>query len=535
MKKRLSSLLLALCLLGTLGMAPLALAEEMPHMEISYVSWNCGEIVDDNWAETLLQERFNVEIKTTRVDLSNSTQVSLMLASGEMPECGWQMGTPSTLYDQGLTRTIPEAMIREYAPNYAALLDANPIGWKYFTAQEEGAYIGLTGFSASINAYMLAIRLDWMENLGLDLPEDMVALNDDETLMVTSTPYTMSELYDILHAFTYDDPDGNGENDTVGLAACNGLDQFYWMPLFSAYGMMMSRAAVEVDGQAEAYYASPQYYALLEYMAKAYADGLVDKEFATVDRQTAWEKYLNGRTGVSGAMGAWASTLPGFATRPPMSIVSAGTGKILLTPSPTEDGKENTSPAYTFTPFSFAFTVRADVSDEKLARILTMFDYINFDPEAKVIYRYGIEGEHFDFENPQTRTGIILREGVANGGDTGLMVYNSNYIMESDIGAMITNEMTQRLTDAFMGEYMQEQAAKPYRVDVFNTSRLAELTDLYGATINALVEEYFYNVICGEVDLASSWDGYIQTLNQAGYDEIHAEWQNVPLFSDLVK
>lgn len=534
MAKKITSLLLALVLALSLAGAALA-REELPFMELSYVSWYCGEIVDDNWAEKLLQDRFNVEIKTSRVDLSNTTQVSLMLASGEMPECGWQMGTPPTLYDQGLTRTIPEDMIRTYAPNYAALLDANPLGWRYFAAPEEGNYLGLTGFSASVNAYMLAIRLDWMENLGMALPEDMVALDDEGRLMVTNQAYTMSELYDILHAFTYDDPDGNGQNDTVGLSACNGMDQFFWMPLFSAYGMAMNRASVNVDGVAENYYVSPQYRQFLTYMAKAYADGLVDKEFATVDRQTAWEKYLNGRTGVSGTMGAWASTLPAFATRPPMSILSATEdGKILLTPSPTEDGQNNTSPAYTYTSFNYAFVVRADVSDEKLARILTIFDYVNFDDEAKVLFRYGVEGEHFTFENPETRNGVILNEGVKNGGETGLMVYNSNYILESDINTMNTNAMTNRLIDAFMDGYKAIQA-KPYRLDLFNETRLTELNDLYGATLSTLTNEYFYNVICGEVDLDASWDAYVKTLEQAGYAEIREELQKAPLFSDLVQ
>ena len=114
------------------------------------------------------------------------------------------------------------------------------------------------------------------------------------------------------------------------------------------------------------------------------------------------------------------------------------------------------------------------------------------------------------------------------------MVYNSNYILESDINTMNTNAMTNRLIDAFMDGYKAIQA-KPYRLDLFNETRLTELNDLYGATLSTLTNEYFYNVICGEVDLDASWDAYVKTLEQAGYAEIREELQKAPLFSDLVQ
>ena len=42
----------------------------------------------------------------------------------------------------------------------------------------------------------LTFRKDWADNLGLEAPE------------------TIEDVYNMLHAFTYDDPDGNGQDDT---------------------------------------------------------------------------------------------------------------------------------------------------------------------------------------------------------------------------------------------------------------------------------------------------------------------------------
>ena len=44
------------------------------------------------------------------------------------------------------------------------------------------------------------IRQDWLDNLGLKMPT------------------TIEELKEVARAFTEDDPDGNGQNDTYGLA-----------------------------------------------------------------------------------------------------------------------------------------------------------------------------------------------------------------------------------------------------------------------------------------------------------------------------
>lgn len=46
----------------------------------------------------------------------------------------------------------------------------------------------------------LILREDWLEKLGLQVPR------------------TLDDLYNVFKAFTYDDPDGDGVDDTIGLA-----------------------------------------------------------------------------------------------------------------------------------------------------------------------------------------------------------------------------------------------------------------------------------------------------------------------------
>ena len=128
MKKMLALLLTLLMLISSCPALAEGEIDWSDPWELTYIGWACGEIEDENFCELLLEEKFNVEIKVTRVDLANGEQRNLMLASGEMPECGWAIDSAPKLYtQQALTRLIPEEMIRQYAPMYAAYLDEQPI------------------------------------------------------------------------------------------------------------------------------------------------------------------------------------------------------------------------------------------------------------------------------------------------------------------------------------------------------------------------------------------------------------------------
>ena len=55
--------------------------------------------------------------------------------------------------------------------------------------------------SRVVGRYGLCYRQDWAEKLGVNFPEN-------------ATP---DDVYNMLYAFTYNDPDGNGKNDTIGM------------------------------------------------------------------------------------------------------------------------------------------------------------------------------------------------------------------------------------------------------------------------------------------------------------------------------
>ena len=85
-------------------------------------------------------------------------------------------------------------LIDEYAPNYRELTSESVQAWGLYNGGEY-AIVDQRSETAVLNR-MMYIRQDWLDNLGLEIPT------------------TFDELLEVIRAFTEDDPDGNGENDT---------------------------------------------------------------------------------------------------------------------------------------------------------------------------------------------------------------------------------------------------------------------------------------------------------------------------------
>ncbi|RAV03572.1 extracellular solute-binding protein [Paenibacillus sp. YN15] len=123
----------------------------------------------------------------------------------------------------------------------------------------------------------LAIRKDWLDHLGLEVPE------------------TLEEYEKVLRAFVKEDPDGNGLNDTIGLGLTFGANQ-NWTHLFAAFGVPITRQVL-LDDKVVPWMLAPGYLDAIKYLNKLHKEGLIDPEFATVPAQQSYEKVWNGKVG----------------------------------------------------------------------------------------------------------------------------------------------------------------------------------------------------------------------------------------------
>ena len=101
----------------------------------------------------------------------------------------------------------------------------------------------------------LGYRLDWLNNLGL------------------KEPTTWEDFYNMLYAFTYNDPDGNGVDDTVGLF----LDSWsgVWNIMMTWFGVP-NEWGVDANGDLIYKVMTPEYKTALAAFRQLYADGVIN-------------------------------------------------------------------------------------------------------------------------------------------------------------------------------------------------------------------------------------------------------------------
>lgn len=506
-----------------------------------------GNVVDDNWVQERLEEEFNVEIENVFTDTWDSQETAILLASGELPDTfAFSAGemTPVDLYNDGLVRSIPREMIEKYAPNYAAMLneEENGLGWKMnlVPGTEKEEYASLLGYQGHTEGFLMApsLRLDWMENLGIEIPADAAPISDGEDyqrIYRTEKQYTLEELEEILTAFTYDDPNGSGQDDTIGMLPNNTYENQF-VTLFGAHGVTANYNLIE-DGELTAAPISQGYKDTLLLLNDWYEKGLIDEEWTTLDEKMAWEKYSQGKTGYYVGQRTYYALESWTDGRAPQNVLKNDSDAKLLMINH-ELGPDNQSGQAAFYPVSL-FTanmhVSANVSDEQLARYLQMFDFMHHTPEG-VWTKYGEPGEHSDYVGEEGHSTLVVREDYElEEGDMGFWSYNHRTYHKEHL-EWLNHEVTNKLMTEFFADpaAVEKFAMRPVRHDMFNETKEKELKGRYGAALDTLVQEFRMNGITGRIDIEADWDEYVETWRSNGGDEILAELEKAPLVSDLL-
>lgn len=238
-------------------------------------------------------DKLGVDLDWTFASVSNRAQeFNLLIASGDLPDIiGYYManngkdgmsGGPEKAIQDGWLQPVND-YIETYAPEYNEFLNKNPQAAK--NVKTDSGQIYMVPYYASdddnttsgIGAGYL-FRKDWLDDLGLSLPE------------------TIGEWETALRAFK----EKKGAEAPLSLQYIN-VDR----GLAGAFDVHLNWYH---EGDTVKYgYAQPQYKEFLATMNRWYNEGLLDKNYATVDSKTVAANMLNGK---SGATMEWTGTIP---------------------------------------------------------------------------------------------------------------------------------------------------------------------------------------------------------------------------------
>ena len=188
------------------------------------------------------------------------------------------------------------------------------------------------------------------------------------------------------------------------------------------------------------------------------------------------------------------------------------------------------------------FVVRHDVPDGKLARILQIYDWVNFNCEGRLLTQYGVDGEHY------TREGgaICSEDGAdfARDGFVRLTAAGAGQAVANTVGLDFYNHTSfPRRVYGYEGHapdwpvpaYREwerchgpggrctEHLIRMYQEDVLGETRFDELTTRYRGPLESIHGQFFYRMITSAVDVDDAWDDYVAEWLAAGGQALHDE------------
>jgi len=342
----------------------------------------------DDWVVyKVVRDKLGIELKLTALPSNESDQDVKILAAAaanQLPDLFMVRRDPwITLIKQGLVAPVDDMypLMPNRAQNY---FDEDSIS---FTTINDKSY-GMAVPGSLQKNEGLVIRKDWLNKLGLKIPT------------------TLDELYNVLYAFTYKDPDGNGKNDTYGYGAFVELfDQEQYLgrrfePIMGAFGVAGTWNMTKTDFGLNV--KKPEYYEALQFVKKLVDTKVIDPDWPSLkkdDFRAAWKQ------GKFGVMREQFAALAAAANYAPFDKNFPNGEWVALPPPKGSKGKSATGVSdanYRI----YAVSTRAQKAGKKEA-IATLMDWMASD-EGYRLLGWGVEGVNYSVD----ATGNITDKGV---------------------------------------------------------------------------------------------------------------------------
>ena len=440
-----------------------------------------------------LQEKTNVEIEFIHPVQSNvKEQFNIMIASSEYPDIIEGMsnypGGVTKAYDDGVVVRLNE--LKDYTPNLNKIYEEFPFLAPY-VKEEDGSFLVfpvLRGGAVLRQGNGPIFRKDWLKDIGMDAPE------------------TISEWTEALRKF-------KTEKDAQRPLILTTSDLKKDV-LIGAYGIKYGFFADNNKIKFGPY--DPRYKEFLTLLNTWYKEGLLDKEFTTLNSKTVDSSVLNGEGGAYiGVLGNGLQRYLTLATDEsfdlqPVSypVINKGDKQTIETLSPIV-GTKNCS-------------ISTDCKNPELAAY--WLDYA-YGEEGHYIYNFGVEGESFEFKdgepvytelltnNPEGKAFSTVGRSYARSFGSGPFVLDTRY------GNQFFSMPVQQEAVEIWGKFSKEAEEAGHEFIGILSSDETKQATLKMNSIQTYVDESFVQFVMGTKPL-SEFDNYIAQLKKMGIEDV---------------
>ena len=355
-----------------------------------------GPIPEDWVGYDIIRDELGINLHLTVLPSSDQDQNVKIQAAGagnNLPDVFLvQRPVLINLVNQGLIAPLDEDFFAAMPTRTAKYHDADSINH----ATIDGTCWGMAVPAESVGIEFLCVRQDWLDNLGLEVPT------------------TLDEFFDVMYAFTYDDPDGNGLDDTYGFGAF--IESNATLKGYPGSRLWPIMGAFNVPGLWDFHrdnlglsLLNPDFYDFMQFMKKCIDAGVIDPNWLSYKKDDFRAAWKQGRFGMMyeqwAALSAEANYAPFDANFPD------GEWRV-INPPEGPDGYAYTG-ALDKTYRIYAVSQRAAEAG-KLPYIEKLFEWMGTD-EAYYLLGYGVEGENYVLDE----NGQVSTEGLGDNAFTG--------------------------------------------------------------------------------------------------------------------
>lgn len=447
-----------------------------------------------------LQKQTGIKINFTSPPVNQTKEaLNVLLASGSLPdmiEYSWLSfpGGPEKAIQDGYILKLND-VFENYAPNLMKYLKAHPEVDKMLKT-DNGSYYAFPFIRGEPYLQVWQgpiIRKDWLDDVGLPVPE------------------TIDEWHTALKAFK--EKKGAAAPLSV-LSTPRPFNHINNGAFVSAFGVTRD-FYLDDKGEIKFGPAEQGYKQFLSTFRQWYAEGLLDKNIATIDGKTLDANIVSGSTGGTigasgGGIGKWA----------PLLTAKDSKAKLVAAPYPVL--KKGDIPMYglkddMFAPAGMVAITAKSKNVELAARLL---DY-GYSEAGHLLYNFGIEGVSYKMENNYPAYTDIVKN---NPDKLALSQAMSLYMRSNSNGPFIQDR---RYLEQYLQLPEQKEAVEiwsktdtdkhklpPVTATPEESSELAKIV----TDIDTLVDEMTLKIILG-VEPVDAFDSYVQKFKSLKLDQ----------------
>ena len=338
----------------------------------------------------------------------------------------------------------------------------------------EGRYFGIYRARDYPRTGMI-YREDWLQNLGMAVPK------------------TLDELYTVLRAFTYNDPNKSGKQDTFGMNWCTYLGPFYTLAVMHGAPTRFG----DKNGKLTPWFEWDELVEAMDYSKRLYDEKIINQDFAATSTGDWALAFGRGQAG-------WHIDVADEANRSAgrlrdngiMTQADFDAGKLVgvMGAVANKAGKTYVYPANDGHQGYMAISTVGAKTIQDLAYYLDFMDKLNSAPGITLL-NWGVEGVNYTKNADNTITTIPAAQ-IPNGWN--VIEGTNQFRMLSDIG------LAQK-PNAYQAKHQQvfrEIATLAVPNPVTPIAMLSPTWTSKSSSLDTIIGDAVYNYIMGRIDRA---------------------------------